>query len=90
VYVTRITEPRAREQCRGNAICIAYSECVSVALVIQHSMCMRRITSPVTCPAVQYISTLSQECHDFREKKSTENKMHILILGKLSSETFLL
>jgi len=89
VYVTRITEPRAREQCRGKAIRITYSQCVSVALVIQHSKCMRRITSPVASPAVLYISTLSHKSHDLR-KIATENKMHILISCKISSETFLL
>ena len=31
-----------------------YSECVSVALVIQHAMRMRRITSWVPCPALLY------------------------------------
>jgi hypothetical protein len=44
---------------------IAYSECVFVALVIRHSMRMRRITfSSVACPAVQYVSTLSNKRHD--------------------------
>ena len=36
--------------CRGIAIGITYSECVSVALCIQHTQCMRRILlSPVDC-----------------------------------------
>jgi len=29
--------------CSGKAKCIAYSECVFVALGIQHAMCMHRI-----------------------------------------------
>jgi hypothetical protein len=35
---------RSRQQCRrGKAIIITYYECVSVALVIQHGKCMRRV-----------------------------------------------
>ena len=43
--------------CRGQAVSITYSECVPVALVIQHAMRMRRnILSSAVCPAVQYFS----------------------------------
>jgi hypothetical protein len=50
---------------RGKAIIVTYSECVSVALVIQHAMRMRRIIlSSVACPALPYISTLSNKRHD--------------------------
>ena len=46
--------------CLGKAISIAYSECVSVALVTQHTERMRHIIlSHVTYLAVQYFSTLS-------------------------------
>ena len=39
--------------CRGKAIGITYSECVSVALVIQHAKCMRRIMlSSLACTAL--------------------------------------
>ena len=45
--------------CRGKAIRIEYSECVSVALVIQHAERMSRIIlSSVACLAVPYCSTL--------------------------------
>jgi hypothetical protein len=44
MYVLRNVEARSRNHCCcGKAISITYSECVSVALVIQHSKHMRRI-----------------------------------------------
>ena len=40
--------------CRGKVVSITYSECVSVALVIQHAMRMRRILfSSLACSAVR-------------------------------------
>jgi hypothetical protein len=55
--------------CRGKAISITYSECVSVALVIRHAKRMRPIIlSSVDCLAVTYVFTLSHKWHDFRGK----------------------
>jgi len=60
--VWRNIEALPREHCfRGKAIGITYSECVSVAVVIQHVKRMRGILlSPVACLAVPYFSTLSR------------------------------
>ena len=44
--------------CGGNVISITYSECVSVALVVQHAKRMRSIIlSSLACMAVNYFST---------------------------------
>ena len=52
--------------CDGQSISNACFECEFVALVIQHAMRMRRVTlSPVTCPALQYFSTLFHKWHSF-------------------------
>ena len=52
------------------------SECVSVALAIQHAMHMRHVILPsVACPALPYFSALSHKTHDFRGKKVIEHKM---------------
>jgi len=43
---------------RVTVVVVEYSECVSVALGIQHAMRLCRIIfSPVACRAVQYIPT---------------------------------
>jgi hypothetical protein len=58
--------------CRGKAIIRLlhkYSDCVFVALVIQHAESMRRILlSSVACPALPYFFTLPQKTLDFRKK----------------------
>jgi hypothetical protein len=55
---------------RGKAIIITYSECVTVALVIQHKWRRRRIIlSSLACPALVYFSTLFHKRPDFGKKK---------------------
>jgi hypothetical protein len=67
-------EARSRNHCcRAKANSIIYSECVSVASVIQHTTRMRRIILPVACLAVPCFST-SDERHAFR-KIVIENKI---------------
>jgi len=63
----RNTEARSCNHCcRGEAVSITYSECVSVALVIQHAM-LRAPYYIVTlaCLTVPYFSTLSNKEQDF-------------------------
>jgi len=73
--------------CRGKAIIIEYSECVSVALGIQHVRRMRRIIlSSVPCMALPCSSTFSQTAR--RSEKIMEHKMCVLIFLQLCSEKF--
>ena len=50
------------------AISITYSECVSLALFVQHKQRLRLIIlSSVICAAVRYFSTLPYRQRDFLE-----------------------
>jgi hypothetical protein len=56
--------------CLGNVIIITYSNCVSVALVIEHAMRMRRIIlSFVACLHLPNFSILFQKGLNFGEKR---------------------
>ena len=59
---------RSREDCcRGRALSVTYSECVSVVLIIQQAKRMRYIIlSAVACLPLPYAPTLSYKRHDFR------------------------
>jgi len=68
MYVWRNNDAPSRYHfCKGRTVSITYSECVFVALVIQHSMRMRLIIlSSVNCLALQYFSSLRHIRRDFR------------------------
>jgi hypothetical protein len=74
--------------CCGKALSITYSKCVSVALIIQHAMRMRRIIlALLACPAVPYFPTYLLNCTIFA-KKVTEYKICFDFLYNF--ETFLI
>jgi len=64
-------EARSRNHCcRGKAISVTYSDCVSVAFVIEYAMCKPGIIlSAVTCLALLYFSASSHKLYDFSTKK---------------------
>jgi hypothetical protein len=81
----RSIETRSRNHCcRGKAISITYSECVSVALVFQRAKRVRRIIVMSVASMAAYFSTLSHKRYDFRRGGGggiTENKMCVLIFS---------
>jgi hypothetical protein len=84
LYIFRNIEVRPyKHYCSGKAmsfsqpVCVCV--CVFVALVIQHAMRMRRMSSvAVAWHAVHYFSTFSHKQRGFR-KKVTAHKMCVLI-----------
>ena len=66
--------------CRGKAISITYSDCVSVALGIKHAVRMSRIIlSSVACLTLPYFFS-SPKRYDFREK-AIEHKIRVLFFS---------
>ena len=62
---------------------ITHSECVFVALFIQHAKSLHSIIlSSVSCLALPYFSTLTHKLHDFRKKKVVEYEMGVFILSR--------
>jgi hypothetical protein len=67
--------------CRGKVRSVTYSECASVALVIQYAKCMRHILlSSVASSFLLYFSTLSHKRHVFRENV-TGHEVCVLIFS---------
>jgi len=83
MYLQRNTEERLRAHCyRGKAASMIYSECVAVALVLQHAKCIRRIIlSPVACPAVPYFlingAVLGKKIYIDYKMSDTITKVHM-------------
>jgi hypothetical protein len=88
----RKIEARSRNHCcRLKAIGITYSECVSVVLVIQHALRMRRIIlSSVSCPALQHVFPHYLINGTVLEKKLLNTKCVFWFSLQLLSETFLI
>jgi hypothetical protein len=70
IKVQRNIEARSCNHCCcGKAVTVTYSECVTVALVIQHAKRMHHVIfSSVASLVLQHFSTLSHKRHDFRKK----------------------
>jgi len=77
--------------CCKKAIRITYSECVSVALGIQHAKHVRRIiVTFVACPAVPLFSTLSHKRRDYRVGVCSRTQNAFSFSLKHMSETFVI
>jgi hypothetical protein len=88
MYVYRSNEASSCNHCcSGKAGSITYSECVFVALGIQHTMRMRRVFI-CACTVVQISFTLSHKRLDFR-KKFLDIKFVFWFSLQLLFETFL-
>jgi hypothetical protein len=84
--------PLPERQCRYKRNLEPRSECVFVALVIQHAKCIRRvISSSVACLVVPYFSKFSHKRIDFRKRNVMEYKMCVFWFSLLLiAETFLI
>jgi hypothetical protein len=83
VYKRNIETRLRNHCCRGKALSITYSRCMSVALVIQHAKFLPHIIlSSATCLAVPYFSTLYHKWLDFRGGRGiTARKISVLIFS---------
>jgi hypothetical protein len=62
----------------GKTVVMTYSECMSVALVIQHAKHMRNIILPyVACTALPGFATFSFKRHDCRKKVIEQKYVYI-------------
>jgi len=92
MYAWRNIEKRSRQhRCHEKAICITYCQCVSVALIIQHTMRMRRdILSCMACLVLLYFFQIISQTSRFSGKNVMEHKMRVLILYTNFLWTFLI
>jgi hypothetical protein len=90
MYVQRNTEEHSYNQrCCGKATSITRSECVFVALGIEHAKLMRRIIlSHAACSALQYFHTLSHEGQDFRRNNYRSQNMRFDFLYSFCLKQF--
>ena len=87
----RNIKARSRKYCcRGKAMRIAYSECVSAAVVIQHAVRMRLVLLSVTCDCTMFFPHFLAKDTTFERKKSLNVKCVFWFSLKLMSETFLI
>ena len=68
-YHLSMRRARATTCCSGTAIRISYSECVFVALGIQHAKRMRHIVICCLSGYTLFFSVLSHKRHDFRKRQ---------------------
>jgi hypothetical protein len=85
MYVWGNTEASSGNQrCSEKAVSITYSECVFVALGIQHAMRMCRvILKSVASSALQRFTALSDKRHDFRENVIDQRNVRFDFLYKI-------
>jgi len=85
--LSRKTQASSCEHCCcGKAMCVIYSECLFLALLIEHAkrMCNIILTS-VASPALSYFSTLSHQQHNLHIISSTAQFPHYFINSTIST-----
>jgi hypothetical protein len=89
-YKCNIQARQGNHCCRGKAISITFSECVSVVLFIQYAIDMRRvILSSVASLAAPYFPALSHKRDDFQNKSYWTQNVCFDFLYKFCLKHFL-
>jgi hypothetical protein len=80
MYVQHDTEAHSYHRCSRKAISVTYSDCVFIALGIQHKMHLRHIVICGLSGSAMCVHIISQTVRFSKEKKKvTECKMRVLI-----------